>query len=51
MTFAATMVLAAEATEEHGTSGIEWVVGGVTLAILLALLIGLVAFGGGRDHS
>ncbi|CAN5209415.1 MAG: hypothetical protein ACSLEW_12980 [Nocardioides sp.] len=48
MTIAATAVMAAE---EHGTSGIEWVIGAVTLGILLALVIGLVAFGGGRDHS
>lgn len=29
----------------------EWLVGGVTLAILLALLIALLVFGAGREHS
>ena len=48
MTIAATAVMAAE---EQSTSGIEWVVGAVTLAVLLVLVIGLVAFGGGRDPS
>ncbi|GAB3196606.1 hypothetical protein GCM10027062_06280 [Nocardioides hungaricus] len=28
-----------------------WLVGGITLAILLALLIGLLIFGSGREHS
>ena len=29
----------------------HWLVGGVTLAILLALILGLVFFGAGREHS
>ena len=29
----------------------HWLVGGVTLAILLAMLLALLAFGAGREHS
>ncbi len=29
----------------------HWLVGAVTLAILMALLLALLAFGAGRDHS
>jgi hypothetical protein len=29
----------------------HWLVGGVTLAILLALILALLAFGRGREHS
>jgi hypothetical protein len=29
----------------------HWLVGGVTLAILMALLLALLAFGAGREHS
>ena len=40
------------ASEEAGESAVApWVIGAITLGILLALLIGLVAFGGGREHS
>jgi hypothetical protein len=30
---------------------ISFAIGGVTLLILLGLLVALVAFGGGREHS
>ena len=41
------------ATEGHETWGgvNHWVVGGLTLLILLAALGALMAFGGGREHS
>ena len=29
----------------------HWLVGGVTLAILLALIVALLIFGAGREHS
>lgn len=45
-----TAVRLAEATEHTQTVN-EWVVGGVTMVILMALLLGLVWFGGGREHS
>ena len=39
--------------EEHETWGgvNHWVIGGLTLLILLAALGALMAFGGGREHS
>lgn len=40
------------AAEESGDAAIPaWAVGAIALGILLALLIGLVSFGGGREHS
>ncbi|MGA8845006.1 MAG: hypothetical protein WB471_00130 [Nocardioides sp.] len=40
------------ASEEASDPAVPaWVIGAITLAILLALLIGLVSFGGGREHS
>ncbi|WP_295657745.1 hypothetical protein [uncultured Nocardioides sp.] len=40
------------AAAEHGEPALSpYAVGGVTLAILLALLLALLAFGGGREHS
>ena len=35
--------------ESGGTN--PWVVGGVALGLLLALLLAVVGFGGGREHS
>jgi hypothetical protein len=43
------------AAEEHHTVNENvpnhWLVGAVTLVILLALIFGLLAFGAGREHS
>ncbi len=40
------------AAEEHGEPAVHpWLVGAGALAILLLMLVGLIAFGGGRDHS
>jgi hypothetical protein len=40
------------ASESHEAPAIHpYAVGGITLAILLAMLVALVAFGGGREHS
>jgi hypothetical protein len=37
---------------ESESSGINhWLVGAISLAILLALILGLLAFGAGRDHT
>lgn len=45
-------VLAVRAAEEHGEPAVNpWYIGGAVLAFLLLLLLGLVWFGGGRDHS
>ena len=43
-------VLAAEA--EHGDPAVSpYLVGGITLVLLLVLLLAVVSFGGGREHS
>jgi hypothetical protein len=44
------IVLAESAGHESGGAN-PWVVGAVALGILLALLLGVVAVGGGREHS
>jgi hypothetical protein len=44
------VVMAAESHEEVNAT-LNWVVGGGTLVILMALVGVLVAFGGGREHS
>ena len=36
---------------EHSNVPNHWVVGGIALVILMALLIGLMIFGAGREHS
>ena len=42
----------AAAAEEAGEPAVNpWVIGGGAFLVLLLLLIGVVAFGGGRDHS
>ena len=50
------MLLAASflvsAAESHSSPGATpWLVGGVVLLLLVAMVAGLVAFGGGRDHA
>ena len=45
------IITSAEHGAEHGTSGIEWVIGGSALAILVFVLLVLVWFAGGREHS
>ena len=43
--------LAAE-TAEHGEPALHpYVVGGIALALLLVLLLAVISFGGGREHS
>jgi len=51
MSFHALAVLAAEsgAHEEGGVS--PWIVGPGAFAILVILLLAVISFGGGRDHS
>jgi hypothetical protein len=46
-------MLNALATQTHeATGGINhWLVGGITLAILIAMLAALLMFGAGREHS
>lgn len=45
-----TLLLAAESPHSEGGMN-AYLVGGLTLGLLLALLLGLVAFAAGRDHS
>lgn len=50
--FVVTLTAVLQAAEESGEPAVSpWLVGGGVFALLLLLLIGVVAFGGGRDHS
>ncbi|MGZ4436778.1 MAG: hypothetical protein ACXVWU_07215 [Nocardioides sp.] len=50
MSHSALITLAAETSTKSGGVN-HWVVGAVVFVLLLALMGGLLAFGGGRDHS
>ncbi len=40
------------AEETHTEAAVNpWIVGAVALGILMAMLLALIAFGGGREHS
>ncbi|MDO9457408.1 hypothetical protein [Nocardioides sp.] len=43
--------VAAETEELSDPAVPAWVIGLLAFGILVALLVGLVAFGGGREHS
>jgi hypothetical protein len=43
--------VAAEEGEHEVNQAISWGIGGLTIAILFGLMIALIAFGGGREHS
>jgi hypothetical protein len=45
------LVFASEAAGHESGGMNAYAVGGIALAILLALLLVVVAFGGGREHS
>ena len=49
MTLTSLVHLAAESAGEEGVN--PWIVGVGAFAILAALLLALISFGGGRDHS
>jgi hypothetical protein len=51
MSLSQTTLLLIEAAEEHEQVVNPWIIGALALAILLAMLGALVAFGGGREHS
>ncbi len=52
MSLSHTALLLSQAAEEHHEQVVNpWLVGGVALGILLAMLVALVSFGGGREHS
>ena len=47
-----TVTLFAAETAEHSEPAVSpYVVGGVALALLVVLLLAVVSFGGGREHS
>jgi len=46
------LAVVSAAAESAGEPAVNpWLIGGGTLAILLLLLLGLIWFGGGREHS
>ncbi len=45
------VVIAAHEVAEHSEKVNHWIVGAVALTILWGLMLGLVAFAGGREHS
>lgn len=52
MQISLTALAVLQAAEEHGEPAVNpWLIGGVALGILLLMLLGVVWFGGGRDHS
>ena len=47
-----TVITLAAETAEHGEPVVHpYAIGGIALALLLLLLLGVVSFGGGREHS
>lgn len=46
-----TLSLSRAAEENHEQVINPWIVGAITIAILLAMIGALVAFGGGREHT
>ena len=52
MSLSQTTLLLTQAAEEHHEQVINpWIVGAIALGLLLAMLVALVGFGGGREHS
>ncbi|UDY24767.1 hypothetical protein [Nocardioides sp. Kera G14] len=45
------VVLHAAEAAEHSEKVNHWIVGGVAIVILLSLMLILLAFAGGREHS
>jgi hypothetical protein len=46
-----TVAPALSESAQHEPAVSPWLVGGGTFAVLVALLLGLLMFGAGRDHS
>ena len=46
-----TLIFLAESAGHESGGANPYVIGAITLGILIALLLAVVAFGGGREHS
>ncbi|WP_164519685.1 hypothetical protein [Nocardioides ferulae] len=51
LTVPSLLLRAAEETHHEVDKALSWGIGVLTLVILMALLLGLLAFGKGREHS
>lgn len=51
MSLSTVVALVAETGEHSDPAVSPWWIGALALGILLALLLGVIAFGGGREHS
>ena len=51
MSLAAVVLLAAEEGEHEVNHAISFGIGAIALGILVFLMVALIAFGGGREHS
>ena len=51
MSIPAVVLLAAEEGEHEVNHAFSYGIGGLALGILVFLMIALIAFGGGREHS
>ncbi|UUZ58440.1 hypothetical protein [Nocardioides sp. B-3] len=52
MSLSALTIQAAETVESHGEPAVSpYFIGAIALGILLFLLLALITFGGGREHS
>ena len=46
-----TLIILAAESAAHDEGVNPWAIGGVALGVLLLLLLAVIAFGGGREHS
>lgn len=52
MTLSQISTLLVQAAEEHHEQVINpWIVGAIAFSLLVGMMLALVAFGGGREHS
>ncbi len=52
MQISQTALAVLQAAEEHGEPAVNpWFIGGAVLLVLILMLLAVVSFGGGRDHS
>jgi hypothetical protein len=46
-----TLIFLGESASHESGGTNPWVIGGVVLGLLVVLLLAVIAFGGGREHS